>query len=607
MSDSSPVPLTDAEIAALESALDATFNASPLPADDRFTARHAVLTVGEDLSRFALDEAAKRVGAPGFREAAGMLVGRLDRNKYALKEAISLIDRRLPASGTSSFEVEERPYRAAVELLENHADRYAIASRAFWTVHRGDRKIERVSSGKLTLSERVGDESYPALEWLQNADDDGGSPVMMMLQFFRGQDYFDAHQMADVSWAPEIRKIVAAVYVRRGRLRYQFITNPARALFDDLGTATSVIPPGWAFPWGSAEEVSAAMLGLQARAAYHLLSIHFGARRLRRTGIGVEQICLDITMKDLVEDVARVSRVGSDVVGRVLAALTYGSGAKSPDPALQPLIELGEDRVAVAPLLIISSNWSRNLLSLHARMNPRTFDAQSHSFEKTMVGPLADVVRTRWIAFPSTTVPTLPKPEEIDVLIADRQTRTLVVCELRWMNQPGDAQEVIQKQETCREKVQQALRKRDRVRADLPKILSFIGEDATQQWTVEALVVIDGFGGTVSPDPKGCPVVPRKVLEIAIARAPNARHLHAALATPRWMPKLNRNYMTGEQDFDLAGETMTMPMFTLSNEAYLPVSLPAYLDEAFSLTIGELQAEPWPTKAALSVGLEPAV
>jgi|GEM_PF-2488588 len=598
MPNPKPAQLSDSEVTALEAAFDAAFNSAGLPSDSRYDARHAVLTVGEDLSRFALMEAAKHTDRAQARAGASRLVGRLDRNKYALKEALALIDRRLPAGKPSSFKVEEGPYLTAAELLEKHADEYANASRAFWTSHRGDRKFERVSPGKLRLSERQGDGGYPALEWLQNADDDGGSPVMMMLQMFRGRDYFDQDLMADVSWAPEIRKLVAGVSLRRGKIRYQFITNFGRVLYEDLSTASSVIPPDWVFPWGSQEETSAVLLGLQARAAYHLIAIHFGAERLRRAGLGVEQLCLDISLQELISEVARVSRVPANVVNRVLHALTYGHQTRSPDPALQPIVELGGGRVAVAPLLIVSSNWSRNLLALHARLDSKTFDAQSHRFEKTMVGPLTDLVNTRWVGHPSKTVPTRPTPEEIDVLIVDEETNTLVVCELRWMNQPGDAQEVIQRQKNCREKVQQAIRKRDRIRADLPTILKHLGEDATRTWSVEALVVIDGYGGTVSPNPKACPVVPRKVLEIA--RAPSALHLHAALATETWMPRENRNYTSGEQDFDLAGETLTMPMFNLMGEPYLPKSLPAYLDEAFARPVEDLQMEPWPVASKLS-------
>src|SRR5205823_2037073 len=102
-------------------------------------------------------------------------------------------------------------------------------------------------------------------------------------------------------------------------------------------------------------------------------------------GLGAGQICLGISVKSLVDDLSRISGLAKSVVEGIVEPSSLGIATKSPDPALQPFIPVGMNQVAVPAIFILSSNWERNLLSLHARVSPKTFNSASSVFERRMI------------------------------------------------------------------------------------------------------------------------------------------------------------------------------------------------------------------------------
>jgi hypothetical protein len=135
---------------------------------------------------------------------------------------------------------------------------------------------------------------------------------------------------------------------------------------------------------------------LQAVSVYHLLSVHFASIR-RLKDWGADQICLNTEARRLNADLARISGLPIRTVEAVTDALTLGSGTTTPDPALQPLLPVGDGRLAVPGSVILSSNWSRNILSLHARVAEDSFNANSAAFEQTMISVLAPELPARFI------------------------------------------------------------------------------------------------------------------------------------------------------------------------------------------------------------------
>lgn len=131
--------------------------------------------------------------------------------------------------------------------------------------------------------------------------------------------------------------------------------------------------------------------------------------------------------------------------------------------------------------------------------------------------------------------------EEIDLLVADPQSQTLLVCELRWMLPPGDPREVLNRKSACWEKVDQLERKVLRVQAQVRQTLLqgfelAIAEDVCANWEVCGVVVIEGFGGARSFTDE-FPVLTTTVFTAGIEAALSLRQFGRWARSLSWLPR----------------------------------------------------------------------
>lgn len=582
------------EADAVESGVDAHFYATPLPTGDLNTARWTICTAGEDFHRFLLLEATKTWHQPGARSARGQFIMRLDRYKYGLRHALDLCAMRLSETETKAhFATNADNYTAAIELLVA-AGEYADATRVFSSYRSNSTTlfIDRTSG----LIESAQDEramQYGSLEFLVRSDKQEFSPIIHLIGLFSGPR-FDMPAVDSVGyWSPTVHEIVGTARLKKGRIRYQVITKLASKLFDGFNVEPAYPSSDWVFPWAGMEHAQSYFAALHAICTYHLLSIHFGASRQGLEGIGVDQICLRTETVRLNRDIVRISGIPKGIAESITDALTLGNQTDTPDPALQPLVPIGDDRLAVPAFIILSSDWSRNMLSLHARLSPKSFDANSAGFERQMTKAIEEELPSRFSYRSNFIIPTQDGTEEVDLILVDEVARSVLLTELRWMLQPGDVREVLNRKKVVAEKVAQCRRKVQGARSAIQQVVRTLGLSQASDWTIEGLVVIEGFGGTPSEQPKEVPVVPRDIFIRLLEVAPNLDHAHAVLCSPLWLPREGTDYVERLQNQEICGVAFNRRGFDVGGRAYMTESLPEYLDEAFRRPISELRSLPW--------------
>ena len=295
----------------------------------------------------------------------------------------------------------------------------------------------------------------------------------------------------------------------------------------------------------------------------------------------------------LSHEIARISGIPKELSARIIASLTFGVGTSTPDPALQPLVPIGEEELAIPGIFILSSNWPRNMLALHARVSPETFDANSAIFEKRMIAALEDRLPHHFERRANVRIPTSNASEEIDLVLIDPQSCTILICELRWMIQPGDAREVLNRKRAVRQKVSQARRKLHRVRASMPDATRSLGLKSSLNWTIYGVVVIEGFGGASSEHPKEIPVVPVDIFVMMLCNVPRLDYAHAVLSSPLWLPQEGVDY---EREYDtstLCGARFKKSRIGIGGQSYLQQSLPLYVENALGYEISYLHSLAW--------------
>jgi len=310
-------------------------------------------------------------------------------------------------------------------------------------------------------------------------------------------------------------------------------------------------------------------------------------------GVGVDQICLRAEKRKLIDDIVRIGDLSPKVVANFIDALVFGTGTTSPDPALQPFIPVASDDYAIPCTLILSSNWQRNLLSLLARISSRTFDAASSVFEKQMITKLIDQLPMSIYARANVMLSDETQTEEIDLVLVDLASRSILVCELRWMIQPGDAREVLNRMTACYEKVKQAERKLVFAKSHISLLTSLLDLDPTQTWKLSAAVVNGGFGGIPFPCPNEIPIMPAEVFVRILRLIPDLDKAHAFACSTLWLPRLGLDFERPVEETDLWGVKFAIGRLTHGHRSYLQESLPQYAREAADLSSERLRSMPW--------------
>lgn len=585
--------LSKTEVKAIESNLDAQFEATPLPTSDLNTARWLVCLINEDLSRFALLEIAKSWHLPDARPLQTAFVHRLDHYKYALRHALELCAKRLPKTEVCGpIPTTEKNYTSAAHLHEA-AGEFADATRIFSSFYANSIDLfVNHKTGMVQPSRDYRTSQYGSLEFLLLADVEEVSPILYIMALFGGPAYEIPAIESTTIWPREIHQIVNAVRLKQGRLKYQLITNFARHLYEHFNVRPSWAPPNWVFPWSSMPEAQRYFAALQTISAYNLISIHFGGERNSLEGCGIDQICLGVDACKLNSDIERISGLRADVVAATTRALTLGSGTETPDPALQPLVPIGCNRFAVPGTVVLSSNWLRNMLALHARVDEESFNRGSSVFEHSMIPTLTARLPLRFPCYTSVYVPTFYEAEEVDLILIDEQAGSILFGELRWMLQPGDVREVLNRKKAIKDKVSQARRKVAGARAALPKVLKKLGLPPGS-WKINGVVIIEGFGGSPSDDPKVIPVIPHDVFVEIVARCPNLEHAHAAMCTSLWLPRDGIDFRSTWERVTICGIPFNRPGLGAGPKSYMKTSLGEYLAEAFGNAVEDLRAMSW--------------
>lgn len=163
-------------------------------------------------------------------------------------------------------------------------------------------------------------------------------------------------------------------------------------------------------------------------AAHEFLCFAWGRRR----GSYPQDSAVMVRLRqDWVKSLGGLSGLSNSKTTAILDDLTYGFG-NSVDMILQPFIPLGNSSpwLAVAPPFPLKSRPDENILRIVSQSRNSAFSETSNSKE----GELRAQVKSRCAQFLPEGPRLLPKPlPDIDLLLIDEPTSTIVFCEAKWI------------------------------------------------------------------------------------------------------------------------------------------------------------------------------
>lgn len=514
-----------------EDAADLKFEAHALPHPNVYVSTWYLLIASEDAQRIWF------TSHTGLDDAVVEYL--LDKVKFSLRSCLSLAARK--ARDRSSMPLPDKVisdlYVRARRMIDA-GNEYAVVSQICGSIYANSATIV-LEEGiyDVSVDERMIDARYSAFELMrQSASTELALPMSALIWSWIRREEFRPDVLGEIA---------ASIQVKSRRVVYEFDPVLGYELAQHVPQRALIIPQGWKFPWGGLHETVLLMNSLSLRVLYHVCAVHFGAVKYGLKGGAEHDLVLCQSEDDWVQDILKNSSLDLESIRTFVRYLTFGNGVTSPDQALQPFVPLGRGLLGVPGFALMSSNVDRNLLTLQARVDPRSFDKQSELFERDMTRSLEDAFRRRWDhVITGRTYALGSSREELDLVVCEPQTKTVLVLELRWILSPADPREVQSKKVACHEKVPQTMRKRNAARANLAQLLNSafgIEPEDADRWRVEAAVVVEGFGGAPTTEPT-IPIIPEWVLEEGVGRGPNLQGLVDWLLSTSWLPVDGRDY-----------------------------------------------------------------
>lgn len=581
------------EIKRIEGRIDAFFQSNQPPGRTKFEARWKAVTAVEDLLRLLF---ARRSNSWLYEEALDDrldMIGLLDRYKYNLKYYLELIDRSSLPEFDHSFEKfgeDGRDYLNLNHAVHNDARLYGKTVDVMAGYYSNWHPIlGKPNSDVLLVPRTERDAQYAFMEIAFSDDVDKFTPLPMVASVFVAgnsgvPDGYDEFKLGETFEA-----IIKSVRRRRDHLQYQFVSSRARDLRNLFFYDYKSVPQNWNFPWCSRDEAMKIFASLLAISLYHVAAIYFGSCRHNLIGGGLNDVCLTLTEQQHVDRLARTSEVERGICQQIVRALRYGEGVASPDPALQPFIPVGTDRLLLPCLMTLSSNLPRNFLSLHARQEKKSFDRQSSAFEDSMVDQFLPDIPPRFRAFFNQKF----FGEEIDCLLVDDLNDVMIACELKWSIQPGDAREVYSKAWAVDKKVDQISRKVATLRKNQQKLSQVVGARSGGSWRIEGLVSPQGYLGHPSKLPHEIPIIPFPVLRKAISIGVDLGKTFDVLSSPTWLPRSRIDLALVPNCKRIGNIELHDTGYGVVVNKYSEENLAKYLADAMRLSSSQLRMLEW--------------
>lgn len=269
-----------------------------------------------------------------------------------------------------------------------------------------------------------------------------------------------------------------------------------------------------------------------------IAAIQFNARIIAAgrgaDALGFNSAVLVYSGGELYSRILRYAGLSPEKVTWILEDLTYGSrGVTHPDPALQPIIPVG-DKILIAPSLIICSSPERNHCAL---LNSIPTERDVYA---TLVDRKEAITRERIVAIARDrgyrAYNGKAAGHDLDLAIIDDESRAVLILELKWFIGPDEVGEVLSRNEELRTGVSQVKTRLSAFRnasLEMQKVLA-----VTPLYESYGAVVSQNWIGSHSVQDPAVPIISLGHFESALVK------LHSLTAVSDWL--LSRKYLPAE-------------------------------------------------------------
>lgn len=175
------------------------------------------------------------------------------------------------------------------------------------------------------------------------------------------------------------------------------------------------------------------------------------------------------------------SRLPKEVVATILSDWTYdpslyGGGKKQPHITFHPILPLGNALLGVSNWLVHVSHAERNAWDLVSIKRPLLHSRLRNLKEEIWIRELEQRTRPLGLkVYPTIKFETSNQKSDLDMLIIDPALRFGLVCQLKWLTQPGRISSVLYNDNEIRKGIEQAQLAFEWVRSNPSQLLQRTG------------------------------------------------------------------------------------------------------------------------------------
>lgn len=270
---------------------------------------------------------------------------------------------------------------------------------------------------------------------------------------------------------------------------------------------------------------------------------------------------------ELIGVLARLSGVSTAACTSMIADLTF-SARHSVDLHVYPVVRLagGDDHlVAVAPPFPLHGRHDENMLRVCSQRRPKVYDLTSVDKEAEMLAALRADAPQRRLEGPVRLPPPTP---DIDLLMVDEASATVVIAELKWIRKTVRPAEIPDRNAD----VLKGIRQLQSIRSFLTATLRHLVDTGRLSRPLDAydhvyyLLVARDHWRWVEPD-DSVSIVEFEAFSTALSGAEDLRTVMVGLLTYEWLPVEGRDFVVRLDKAEVNGVAIESPVFYSTAQA----------------------------------------
>ena len=262
-----------------------------------------------------------------------------------------------------------------------------------------------------------------------------------------------------------------------------------------------------------------------------------------------------------VSKLSKISKLDKALCERILGDLTLDpSSQKGASMCIHPFVPLDDFNLAVAPQFPLASAVDDNILRMFSYTFDALFSAQNTEKERTMIERLRPTV-SRFEFDHSIELP--DGTTEIDVVLADEVSSTLVLAELKWVRKPNKPLERIDREKEIEKGVQQLRLIRSFARQDpnFLKLRKKLPKSILDYANVHYLLVSWDYWHWIEPE-DGIAIVDFTALLEAMNMGEDLHDAITKLLSYDWLPVEGRDFRVKPAVTSVNGASIESMIFT---------------------------------------------